>query len=101
MESASKKCHRLIHLFERLNSGEEVNKSDLAREYDVSEKTIQRDFDDLRAYYVETFQDNAIEYDRTRNTYSLEKLDQSWLTNIEVLLFLRSCWRVAPLIRGR
>ena len=85
MLSKSKQSLRLIAIFERLNNGEEVNKSALAQEYNVSEKTIQRDLDELRAFFADSYRSNTIQYDRTRNSYSLEKFDQGWLRNVEVL----------------
>ncbi|WP_341829386.1 HTH domain-containing protein [Streptococcus suis] len=35
---------RLLTIFLRLQAGEYVTKAELAEEYEVSEKTIQRDF---------------------------------------------------------
>lgn len=39
-----KEAERLLSIFFRLQSGERLSKSELAREYQVSEKSIQRDF---------------------------------------------------------
>ena len=82
------KGFRLLCIYERLNKGEILNKSELAVEFSVGEKTIQRDIDDLRAYLMEQHQfegDIAIRYDRRRNGYYLVRFEREWLTNEEVL----------------
>lgn len=81
----SKQSRRLIAIFERLNNGEAVNKSALAQEYNVSEKTVQRDLDELRAYFADSYRCNTIHYDRASNSYSLAQSDQGWLRNVDVL----------------
>ncbi|MHC1722930.1 MAG: helix-turn-helix transcriptional regulator [Aminipila sp.] len=82
------KAFRLLNIYERLNKGEKVDKSELAKSFAVSDKTIQRDIDDLRAYLSEMhFQENeiSIKYDKSQNKYYLIKLEREWLTNKEVL----------------
>lgn len=82
------KGFRLLHIYETLNKGEMVTKAVLARQYQVTEKTIQRDIDDLRAYLTDThFTEGevSIQYDRVRGGYSLVRMEREWLTNEEVL----------------
>lgn len=84
----SNKGYRLLNIYERLNMGEKVNKSDLADEFGVTQKTIQRDLDDLRMYFYDNHQfeaDAEIRYDRSANTYSLIRQQRNCLTNTEVL----------------
>ena len=49
------KSFRILDMYERLNRGEIINKKDFANEFDVSEKSVQRDIDDLRAYLSEAY----------------------------------------------
>ena len=82
------KGFRLLSINERLNKGEVLSKAALALEYGVTQKTIQRDMDDLRAYLAEThFSESevAIKYDKARNGYYLIRFEREWLTNEEVL----------------
>lgn len=82
------KSFRLLNIFERLNRGESVNKDNLASEYNVSLKTIQRDIDDIRAYLSEThFNESeiSIKYDKGKNSYYLVRLEREWMTNVEAL----------------
>lgn len=82
------KGFRLLNIYERLNKGERVSKQQLAEDFGVSVKTIQRDIDDLRAYISEThFTDfeASVRYDRAKNCYYLVRLDREWVTNEEAL----------------
>ncbi len=82
------KGFRLLSMYERLNKGELINKAELAAAYGVTEKTIQRDIDDLREYLACTHYDEgevAIAYDRSRAGYYLVRMERDWLTNEEVL----------------
>ncbi len=88
MEFSNNKSFRMLHLFERLNRGEKLIKDNLANEYDVSPKTIQRDLDDLRAYLSEShcFENEiAIRYSKSENAYSLVRIEREWMTNEEAL----------------
>lgn len=82
------KAFRMINMNKRLHKGEILNKPNMAMEYGVTDKTIQRDIDDLRIYLAETFyceNETLIKYDRKRNGYYLVKFERDWLTNEEVL----------------
>lgn len=82
------KGFRLLNIYERLNKGETVNKQALANDFGVSQKTIQRDIDDLRAYLAETHfteLETSIKYDKVRDGYYLVRLEREWLTNEEML----------------
>ncbi len=78
----------MLNIYERLNKGELLNKTQLAQQFCVTEKTIQRDFDELRAYLAETHYgevEASIRYDKSKNGYYLVMLDREWMTNDEVL----------------
>jgi len=82
------KGFRLISIYERLNKGEILSKARLAKDYNVTEKTVQRDIDDLRAYIAEahyTERDTAIEYSKIKKGYQLVRFEREWLTNEEVV----------------
>lgn len=79
---------RLLHIHGMLNKGELVSKTSLANQFNVTEKTIQRDIDDLRTYFADTHvgtSEVSIKYDRVRGGYFLVKMEREWLTNEEVL----------------
>lgn len=82
------KGFRLLGMSERLNKGDYLHKDQLAVDYGVSEKTIQRDIEDLRAYMAETHlfeRDTTIVYDKRQNAYHLVRMAREWLSDEEVL----------------
>ncbi|MBQ9227663.1 MAG: WYL domain-containing protein [Eubacterium sp.] len=88
LDFSANKGFRLLSMYERLNKGEELNKEQLANEFAISKKTVQRDFEDLRAYLAETHFDEfetAIKYSKARDAYYLVRLEREWLTNKEAL----------------
>lgn len=88
MDYNGNKGFRLLAMYERLNKGEILFKQELATEFNVTEKTVQRDIDDLRAYLIdEHFSEieTAIKYDKSKNGYYLVRFEREWLTNEEVL----------------
>ena len=82
------KGFRLLQLYERLSRGEVVRKANLAQKFVVTDKTIQRDIEELRAYLAETRTDEgeaSIVYERSRGGYFLTRAASEWLTNEDVL----------------
>lgn len=79
---------RLLQLYERLSRGEIVCKAELAQKFSVTDKTIQRDIEELRSYLAETRTDEgeaSIVYERSRGGYLLTHAASEWLTNEDVL----------------
>lgn len=82
------KGFRLLNMHELLNRGELIKKAELAKRFGVSEKTIQRDIDELRLYMADTrFTEGEVSiiYDRIRSGYYLVRMEREWITNEEVL----------------
>ena len=82
------KGFRLLQLHERLSRGEVVRKAELAQKFAVTDKTIQRDIEELRSYLAETRTDEgeaSIVYERNRGGYLLTHAASEWLTNEDVL----------------
>ncbi len=82
------KTFRMLNIYERLNKGETLSKDRLSLEYNVNEKTIQRDIEDLRCYIQEKHyeeKDSTIKYDRALKGYKLIKFQREWLTNEEIM----------------
>ena len=88
MDYKGNKSFRLLSMYERLNKGELLVKSKLANEFNVTEKTVQRDIDDLRAYLADMHFSEieiAVKYDKSKNGYYLVRLEREWFTNEEVV----------------
>lgn len=80
-----------MNIYERLNKGSLIKKSDLALEFNVDEKSIQRDIEDLRGFLEDkvisddTILKASIEYDRQKQAYYLDKMEREWFTSEEAL----------------
>lgn len=82
------KAFRLLNMYELLNRGEIIKKAELAKRYGVTEKTIQRDIEELRVYLADprvVDGEVSVQYDRSRSGYHLVRLEREWITNEEVL----------------
>ena len=88
MPSKEDRGFRLLRMYEVLNRGTAIEKPKLAKEFGVSEKTVQRDIEDLRTYLSEAHLTDAtagIEYDKVNNVYRMVRSEREWMTNEEVL----------------
>jgi predicted DNA-binding transcriptional regulator YafY len=81
-----KKVERIINLYNRLSDGEILNKSDEAKRFNVNERSIQRDLEDIRAYLANNPELNReLVYDRVNKGYVLVQNHETRLTNSEIL----------------
>lgn len=81
-----KKVERIINLYNRLYEGETLVKADEAARFEVNERSIQRDLEDIRAYFANDPESNReLIYDRTKKGYLLVQNQKKSLTNSEIL----------------
>ena len=83
------KARRILSLYTQLINGRLINKAQAAVEFDVDERSIQRDIDDIRNF-LEVNADNdgfynTVVYDRGAKGYRLDQIYKVKLTNSEVL----------------
>ena len=68
---------RVLHIYNKFLNGGIVNKSYEANKYGVSERTIQRDIDDIRGYLESGVMGdgvvNSVIYDRAAKGYRLDR----------------------------
>lgn len=79
------KNQRILDIYLRLLNNKEVNRKKLAKEYEVSERSIHRDISDLRTFLVSTNSPSEIIYDDKTNSYVLINEDNQKLNNSEIL----------------
>lgn len=83
------KIERVLSIYTRLMNGALINKSEEAVKFNVAERSIQRDIDDIRNYLDETEDSqgviNSVVYDRAKKGYRLERIYDVKLTNPEIL----------------
>ena len=86
MESGSDgKSTRLLTIYSRLANGETLSKAQLAQEFHVTERSVQRDMEDLRTFVHEQMLMQEIVYDARAKGYRLANPVPKSLTNSEIL----------------
>lgn len=84
--TAATKQFRTFSLMEQLLAGKTLSKKRCAQEFRVTEKSIQRDLEDLRAFFADEQSGKELVYDAAVHGYHLRQDDPvGRLTNSEVL----------------
>ena len=83
--SFTAKSARLLTIYSRLVNGELLVKSELAVQYHVSDRSIQRDMESLRCFIANQFLAQDIIYDHQLHGYRLVSRLPKGLTNSEIL----------------
>lgn len=90
------KSSRILEIYVQLQQGRCLNKATLAQEFQVSERSIQRDIEDLRCFLQEKYLNQDIVYSKKLGGYylaedeSLKFTDEETLATIKILLESRS-----------
>ena len=72
MRVLDKKVERIIGLYNKVVEGDILVKAEEAARYGVNERSIQRDIDDIRAYFANDPESNReLIYDRAKKGYVL------------------------------
>ena len=83
------KMERVLGIYTKLLNGQTVNKAKEAERYQVNDRSIQRDIDDIRNFLEldteNTGYINTITYDRGSKGYRMEQIYKMKLSNSEVL----------------
>lgn len=83
------KNFRMLSMYDRLSKGKILYKSEAANYFQVNEKSIQRDIEDIREYldaeFARTGNENRLVYDHRQNGYRMERSERMMLSNEEVL----------------
>lgn len=90
MESSNKnKIRRILTIYTKLMEGQVVKKGEEAACFNVNERSIQRDIDDIRGYFEQETVEHGLYYeviyDREKNGYILDHVNRTKLTNQEIL----------------
>ena len=79
------KSARILSMYARLISGKVLNRRELAEEYGVTARSVQRDVEDLRCFLAEQSPLQDVVYDRTAQGYRLTGRVPDGLSNSEIL----------------
>ncbi len=87
-KKTARKHDRVLEIYTRLLAGEIIRKTDLAKEYRVSPRSIQRDIDSVRIFYSDRAARGAaaaeIIYDRKEKGFRIVGVNTDTLTNAEI-----------------
>lgn len=76
-------------MFDRLIDGQGISKKLEAFSHQVSEKTIQRDLDQIREYIEATKLNCHLDYDRIKKVYKLTNIGKIFLSKEQVLIIVK------------
>ena len=79
------KSDRLLYIHARLVNGDVLNKKELAQQFCVTERSIQRDMESLRCFFTEQGMVQDIIYDKKLKGYRMEHNTCKTLNNSEIL----------------
>lgn len=102
------KYNRVLRIYTKMMNGEIINKAKEADSFGVDQRSIQRDIDDLRAFFDERNSEGApfreVLYSRERRGFFLRNADDETLSDSEILAVCRavlSCRLLEPDDRKR
>jgi len=89
-EQKSSKNNRILNLYISLCEGKIINKAEEAKRFNVDERSIQRDIDDIRTFLDEqrtgdSSDNRTIIYDRTKKGFVMAGEEGSLMSNSEIL----------------
>ena len=88
-KDSTDKIERVLGIYTKLINGAVVNKAEESNNYNVNERSIQRDIDDIRNYMdhkgAEDGIINSVIYDRNEKGYRLEQIYKLKFSNEEIL----------------
>ena len=89
-QSKTSKNLRTLQIYDRLASGHVIQKAEVAKDYGVDERSIQRDIDDIRAFLAQKAAESdvdarTVDYDRLKKGFVMTGSEGSNMTNSEIL----------------
>lgn len=83
--SSEQKSMRLLTMYGRLLDGKTIRKKDLAVEFGITERSVQRDLETLRVFFAEEMMGRELLYDTKQRGYRLSHGVPRGLSNSEIL----------------
>lgn len=79
------KSMRLLTIYTRLSDGQTIKKSELAQEFSITQRSVQRDMESLRVFLAEEMLGREIIYDAKAKGYRLVNASTGALSKNEIL----------------
>ncbi|WP_168735677.1 helix-turn-helix transcriptional regulator [Cohnella fermenti] len=89
MKNEDSKATRILSLYDRLRKGFVLNKDELAVEFAVNPKTVQRDLDEIRMYMAEHYPGESVVYDHRNKGYRTENNSDAAVSAVEVFALVK------------
>ena len=87
-EERQKQMNRILSMYDRLQQEQGIVKKQEAMRFAVSEKSIQRDLENIRTYIETEKQGEYLEYNRSKGAYYINS-NRKWLSNEELFAILK------------
>ena len=85
MDGTALKTDRVLKIYLRLVNGDTLRKRELAQQFHVTERSVQRDMESLRCFFAEQGLPQDIIYDRAARGYRLDAPSRPVFNNSEIL----------------
>lgn len=83
--SSALKSDRILRIYFRLARGESFTKQELARQFNISQRSVQRDLGVLNCFLEETDANIELVCDKSSRKYRIQDKDEGALSNSEIL----------------
>lgn len=83
------KINRILMLFHKFTQGEKINKKDFSKANGISERSFDRDIEDIRNFLAEIHAAGEICFNKADNVYYLSGWNKHKLSNIEVITIMK------------
>lgn len=83
------KTNRILMMFTDLTRGKTINKTEVSKKYKVSERSIERDLEDIRNFLAEIHSNGEVLFDKDGGTYYLSNWEDHKFTGTEVIVLLK------------
>lgn len=94
------KINRVLLLFHKLIKGEHIHKVDFAETHNVSERSVERDIEDIRLFLSEIHASSKLVFDKLENVYYLSSHNSSNFNSIESIVLLKIILGTRALIKN-
>lgn len=95
MLSKTDKVTRILILYHKLLGGEHINKSAFSLEHNITERSFDRDIEDIRLFLSEIFSSSELLFDKESGTYYLAGEQPQYIERVEAAviakILLSSC----------
>ncbi|MDE7313363.1 MAG: WYL domain-containing protein [Eubacterium sp.] len=93
MDTKEDKIQRILDLYTRLMNGDTINKKQEASRLGISERSVQRDLDDIREFLssrtIYKGVVNDVVYDRSEHGYQLKQVEKERMSDGELLAVMK------------